>query len=100
MAEQFIGQEILAATDRNLYYWSRDARGSSAETDYLIENKGEVIPVEVKSGKSGSLKSLHLLLDTFPNVSKAYVFTEDKYGELQNHKIRFFPLYEAGNLFS
>ena len=99
MAEQFVGQEILASTDRDLYYWSRDARGSSAETDYLIEHEGEIIPIEVKSGKSGSLKSLHLLLDTFPNVKKAYVFTENKYGELENQKIRFLPLYEAGKLF-
>ena len=96
MAEQFVGQELLASTNRELYYWSRDARGSSAETDYLIEEEGKIIPIEVKSGKSGSLKSLHLLLDSFPDINMAYVFTEDKYGELREQRIKFIPLFQAG----
>ncbi|GAI80596.1 unnamed protein product, partial [marine sediment metagenome] len=79
-------------------FWSRDARGSSAETDYLIEKEGEVIPIEVKSGKSGSLRSLHLLLNNYPNVKRSIVFTEDKYGELKEQKIQFLPLFYAGSL--
>lgn len=98
MAEQFVGQEIRAATHENLYYWSRDARSSSAETDYLIEKEGEILPIEVKSGKSGSLKSLHLLLDIFSNINNSLVFTEDKYGELSDQKIKFLPLFYAGSM--
>lgn len=98
MAEQFVGQEIRAATHENLYYWSRDARSSRAETDYLIEKEGEILPIEVKSGKSGSLKSLHLLLDTFSNINNSLVFTEDKYGELSDQKIKFLPLFYAGSM--
>ncbi len=98
MAEQFVGQELHAENNRELYYWSRDARGSSAEIDYLVEREGEIIPIEVKSGKSGSLKSLHLLLDTFPNVKMSYVFTENKYGELPGQRIRFLPLFSAGSI--
>ena len=96
MAEQFVGQELLSTTQDRLYYWSRDARNSHAETDYLIEKDGEIIPIEVKSGKSGRLKSLHLLLDSFPNINSAYVFTEDKYGEITEQKLKFYPLYCAG----
>ncbi len=99
MAEQFIGQELRALNNGNLYYWSRESRGSSAEVDYLVEKEGEVIPIEVKSGKSGSLKSLHLLLKTFSNVKKAYVFTEDKYGELPEQKLSFFPLFNVSYTF-
>jgi predicted AAA+ superfamily ATPase len=98
MAEQFVGQELRNANNRQLYYWSRDARGSSAETDYLIEKEGEIIPIEVKSGKSGRLTSLHLLLDSFPDLKMAYVFTEDKYGELAEKGIKFLPLYKAGSI--
>ncbi len=98
LAEQFVGQELRASGNDNLYYWVRDKRGSSAETDYIIENGGKIIPIEVKSGKSGKLKSLHLLLKTFPNVQKAYVLTEDKYGEIPEQKIKFRPLFCAGNL--
>ena len=98
MAEQFVGQELRFTRDRELYYWSRDARGSTAETDYLIEKEGEIIPVEVKSGKSGRLTSLHLLMESFPNIKTAYVFTEDKYGELHEKGIKFLPLFKTGSL--
>ncbi len=97
MAEQFVGQELRASVCESLYYWSRNARGSSAEVDYLIEREGEIIPIEVKSGKSGSLKSLHLLLDTFSNISNSLIFTEDKYGELPGKKMIFLPLFYSGS---
>lgn len=98
MAEQFAGQELRTAISENLYYWSRDARGSSSETDYLVELDGEIVPIEIKSGKSGSLKSLHLLLETFKNINTSYVFTEDKYGELPGNRIKFLPLFCVGSL--
>jgi len=93
MAEQFVGQEILAATNTDLYYWAREAAGSNAETDFLIEKLGKVMPVEVKSGKSGSLKSLHLLLETYKNVENAYVFSNAAFGQISEQKISFLPLY-------
>ena len=96
LAEQFTGQEIRAATGAALYYWSREARNSNAETDYLIEKQGKIIPIEVKSGKSGSLKSLHLLLDTFQNIETAYVFSNAPYGNDTGQKITSLPLYFAG----
>ncbi len=98
MAEQFVGQELRSSNSESLYYWSRDSRSSNAETDYLIERDGEVIPIEVKSGKSGSLKSLHLLLSSYSNIKKSYVFTEDKYGELPEQKLKFRPLFNAGHI--
>jgi uncharacterized protein len=91
-------QEKFASGNDSLYYWIRDKRGSSAETDYLIEKDGKIIPIEVKSGKSGKLKSLHMLLRTFPNVENAYVLTEDKYGEIPEQKIKFRPLFCAATL--
>jgi len=100
LAEQFTGQELRASGNDSLYYWLRDKRGSSAETDYIIEKDGKIIPIEVKSGKSGKLKSLHLLLKTFPNVQYAYVLTEDKYGEIPDQKIKFRPLFCAATLIS
>lgn len=98
MSEQFVGQELLASNRENLYYWSRDARSSSAETDYIIEKGQEIIPIEVKSGKSGSLRSLHLLLNTYKNIKTAYVFTENKYGDLPEQKLKFMPLFCAGSI--
>jgi hypothetical protein len=93
MAEQFVGQEILANANCDLFYWAREAKSSNAETDYLIEKNDKIIPVEVKSGKGGSLKSLHLLLETYPNVDEAFVFSDSQYGKADGQKISFIPLY-------
>ena len=60
MAEQFIGQHLLTVQDSSpsLNYWVRQAKTSNAEVDYVISQGPLIIPVEVKSGKGGSLKSL------------------------------------------
>ncbi|MCK4813846.1 MAG: ATP-binding protein, partial [Candidatus Marinimicrobia bacterium] len=48
LAEQFVGQELLAYQDpyhkQSLYYWTRNKRGSSAEIDYLIQKNANLIP--------------------------------------------------------
>jgi len=98
LAEQFVGQELRVSRNNNIFYWSRSKRGSSAETDYLIEKEGEVLPIEVKSSKSGKLRSLHMLLGTYSNIKTAYVFTEDKSGEIPDQKIKFRPLFCAGSI--
>lgn len=66
LAEQYVGQELLALAQPysagELYYWERDAPGSSAEVDYVINVGEKIIPIEVKSGKSGTLRSLNYFL--------------------------------------
>jgi predicted AAA+ superfamily ATPase len=95
MAEQFIGQEMISAGHIDLHYWSRQAKSSTAEVDFLIEKQNEIIPIEVKSGAGGSLRSLHLLLNTYPNIKKGFVFSEASFGEISNQKLVFIPLYYA-----
>lgn len=95
LAEQFVGQEVLAAGQEELYYWAREAKGSSAEVDFLIVTNGRIFPVEVKSGPSGRLKSLHLLLRSCANCHTGYVFSGAPYAELPAQKIVFIPLYYA-----
>lgn len=64
--EQLVGQELLAYTpaeeDGSLNYWSREKKGSSAEVDYIIAVDNHVIPIEVKAGSTGRLKSLQVFL--------------------------------------
>ena len=43
-------------------YGNREKRGSAAEVDYLVPFEGQVLPVEVKAGKTGTLRSLHVFL--------------------------------------
>lgn len=63
IAEQFIGQhlqDVLSdSPNRDLTYWLREGRSTNAEVDYVIGMNGQIIPIEVKAGATGSLKSLH-----------------------------------------
>jgi predicted AAA+ superfamily ATPase len=95
LAEQFVGQEFATSTSNQLYYWSRDARNSNAEIDYLIALEGKVYPVEVKDGPSGKLRSLHIYRETY-QPPYSVVFHAGPKGILENEKIVFLPLYFAG----
>lgn len=95
MAEQFVGQEMLLSQNGSLHYWSRRAKSSSAEVDYLAIVDGKIYPVEVKSGPSGRLKSLHLFLKTYQNCPKGIVFSSRPYNERAEERIAFIPLYYA-----
>jgi predicted AAA+ superfamily ATPase len=70
VAEQFVPQELLAYRDEfeepSLYYWAREERSSSAELDYLVPCLSYALPVEVKAGKTGTLRSMHLFLEKYP----------------------------------
>lgn len=66
ICEQFIGQHLLYSLDYyqepELYYWVREKKNSSAEVDYLISCGPTIIPVEVKAGTTGMLKSMQLFI--------------------------------------
>ncbi len=66
ICEQFIGQHLLYSRpffqEPELYYWCREKRQASAEVDYLQTCGGLIFPVEVKAGKTGSLKSLQIFI--------------------------------------
>ncbi|MCP4693210.1 MAG: ATP-binding protein [Desulfobacterales bacterium] len=66
VAEQFVGQQLLALKkpyeEPELFYWRREARSGAAEIDYLWQSGERILPVEVKAGKTGALKSLRLFL--------------------------------------
>lgn len=70
VTEQFVGQNLLTLgdpyADAGLYFWAKDVKQSQAEVDYLIEVDGVIYPVEVKSGKTGWLKSLKRFLKEHP----------------------------------
>lgn len=63
IAEQFIGQhlqDLLAdSPNRELTYWLREGRTANAEVDYVIALEGRIVPIEVKAGNRGTLRSLH-----------------------------------------
>ena len=66
VAEQVVGQLLRTLNpfyvEPALFYWQREEEGSQAEVDYVIQHGPVVIPIEVKAGATGKLKSLHLLM--------------------------------------
>jgi len=63
IAEQFVGQHLLEmladSPTRELTYWLREGRSSNAEVDFVAAVEGRIVPIEVKAGARGSLRSLH-----------------------------------------
>ncbi|RLD75321.1 MAG: AAA family ATPase [Bacteroidetes bacterium] len=66
LAEQFVGQELLCRApyfmENSIYYWLREQRNSEAEIDYMTQIGNQIIPIEVKAGKTGTLKSLQVFI--------------------------------------
>jgi len=66
LAEQFVAQELLtihhAYLSPDLFYWSREEKSSNAEVDFIIQHKNKIYPIEVKAGKTGTLKSIQVYL--------------------------------------
>lgn len=62
IAEMLAGLEYLHYQTPNvrheLFYWVRQSRNSLAEIDYVIPSNSEILPVEVKAGVQGGMKSL------------------------------------------
>ena len=99
LAENFAGLEMIKYMDvhekKQLYYWHRENRGSSAEVDYLLAQNGHVVPIEIKSGSSGKMQSLHLFLKE-KNAAKGIRVSLENFSRYDN--IEVVPLYAISNL--
>ncbi|MBI5486255.1 MAG: ATP-binding protein [Deltaproteobacteria bacterium] len=63
LAEQLAAQQLRlfhdgAADGPELFYWQREG-SSPGEIDYLVQLGGRIVPLELKSGAAGAMKSLH-----------------------------------------
>lgn len=101
IAETFAGLELIKYSDvhekKQLYYWHREKRGSSAEVDYVIEMNGEAVPVEVKSGSTGKMQSMHRFLEEKKTPWGIRLSLENFSAY---DKIRVIPIYAVSNLFT
>jgi predicted AAA+ superfamily ATPase len=73
IAEQFVAQEYIAYSSPEkpyeLYYWHREEKSSNAEVDFVFLKSGTIVPVEVKSGTKGGMKSLRQFIETHSTTS-------------------------------
>lgn len=99
IAEMFVGLELLKGADiherTSLYYWQREAKSSNAEVDYVIQRQCDIIPLEVKSGKKGSMKSMFLFLEEKKRPFGIRLSLEN-FGKME--QVQIVPLYYAGHI--
>jgi len=100
ITEAFVGQELLAYSPfdwkTQLYYWHREAKSSNAEIDYLIQKKNQIIPIEVKSGAPGRLKSMRIFLDDHMHSEYGIRFSSSNYAT--DNSIQNIPLYAVAGI--
>ena len=109
LAEMVAGLELLRYKTPNLrhelYYWVRLAKNSQAEIDY-VEAKDGVLPVEVKAGVKGGMKSLWIFMRekgltsavrcSLENFSRFEYVDRDASDAIR--KVAIYPLYAISNL--
>jgi len=109
IAEHITGQELLSSENSvlaRLNYWARDTRNAQAEVDFVIPFNGLLIPIEVKSGATGKLRSLHKFMDEAPHTWAVRIYS----GKLNIETVKTLagkaytlvniPFYLAGRLVS
>jgi len=63
-------QELISLSTEKSFkpnFWVREKNQSSAEIDVVVVHGKHVIPIEIKSGKIGKLKSLHQFIQATPH---------------------------------
>jgi hypothetical protein len=66
IVQHLVAQELISIHDDSNYkphFWVREEKQSNAEVDMIFQSGKYIIPIEVKSGKQGSLRSLHQFVE-------------------------------------
>lgn len=63
LTEQYVMQQLRVDSERFIGYWTNDR--STSEVDFVIQEEGEVIPIEVKSGENLKAKSFRLFCEKY-----------------------------------
>jgi hypothetical protein len=97
IAELFTGLELLKSrTNRTeLFYWHKETKNSQAEIDFLWQKQGRILPIEVKSGRKGSMQSLYIFLKE-KQLERGIRVSQENFGKYE--KIDVYPLYAIKNI--
>jgi len=92
LAEQYVAQHLSTLGKDNarmvLTYWLREGRSSNAEVDFLLQEERRIIPIEVKAGRSGTLRSLlQFAWERRPPVAVRFDLNKPSYQEI-HHSLR------------
>ncbi|VAX35707.1 Predicted ATPase (AAA+ superfamily) [hydrothermal vent metagenome] len=99
IAEVFVGQEFIKSmenrTRAQLFYWHNEQKGTSSEVDYLIQKGDQIIPIEVKSGKTGKMKSMQVFLKQH-NAKHGIRLSLENFSQYERTSI--IPLYATNTI--
>ncbi|MCL6494926.1 MAG: AAA family ATPase [Ignavibacterium sp.] len=102
IAEHIVGQELLAkeySPEASLIFWVREKKQSDAEIDFIKNYNGKIIPIEVKSGSSGKMRSLKIFMNSAKGdlavrfYSGKFEITEESLSDGKKFKLLNMPLY-------
>lgn len=108
IAEMSAGLEIMkcpnGGMERELFYWENIDNGASSEIDYVMPYRMKVLPIEVKAGTSGKMKSLRLFMKK-KGIDFGIRTSLENFGILEHEDdgrrkvIRIIPIYALHKIF-
>ena len=90
--ENYVAQALHQPTSRPLVGWANN----TAEIEFMLENVGQVLPIEVKSGASGKLKSLNVFMQKYPATPYRTRISARPLEINHTAAMHSYPLYLAG----
>lgn len=100
ITEMVAGLELLKYNTpvqrHDLYYWQNLSRGAQAEVDYVLVKDMRVVPLEVKAGTTGSMKSMYQFMNE-KHLAYGIRTSLENFGKLE--KVDIVPLYALSNLY-
>jgi hypothetical protein len=63
ITEQYVMQQLQTKGNRYIGYWTNER--STSEVDFIVQEEGEIIPIEVKSGENIRSKSFRFFCEKF-----------------------------------
>lgn len=96
LTEQFVFQELRATLKTSPNYWS--AEKGTAELDFIIEDSGNIIPIEVKASNNLRAKSLKSFYEQFKPVKSIRTSMSDYRNEGWLVNIPLYSLSQFRNL--
>lgn len=89
--ENYVAQEFRCTDPRTLYSWMNN----TSEIEFMREMDGNVLPIEVKSGKSGKLKSLNVFAEKYAAAYRTRISARNL--EINTEAaMHSYPLYLSG----
>lgn len=91
LTEQYVMQQLRLNSERYIGYWTNER--STSEVDFVIQEEGKVIPVEVKSGENLKAKSFRLFCEKYQPIKAIRTSLTDYKEEQWMANV---PLYAIG----